>query len=165
MTKGETISSIVLLGYLNGKNPEKKKFSSFQLPRFLWLSLKKLPMGITKIMHLLMPISWSRIIGEGGYGRVFHGVYHGTEVAVKWLFNTSSEGKAEFEAEIKVLLGLPHPRLVSLLGFHESDGMRFLVYEFMARGSLEGMLEKKSPQLTAKLRRSIARDLGFFLSS
>lgn len=46
----------------------------------------------------------------------------------------------QFQAEIDYLGQLQHPNLVKLIGYCLEDDHRLLVYEFMAKGSMENHL-------------------------
>jgi interleukin-1 receptor-associated kinase 1 len=52
------------------------------------------------------------------------------------------------QAEVVLLGQLRHPHLVKLIGYCYEDEHRLLVYEFMARGSLEKHLFKSKPNST-----------------
>ena len=47
-------------------------------------------------------ISFSTVIGEGGFGRVYHGKYMGVEIAVKLLTGDEFSNLKGFESEINV---------------------------------------------------------------
>ncbi|GFP85389.1 receptor-like serine/threonine-protein kinase ale2 [Phtheirospermum japonicum] len=62
-----------------------------------------------------------KILGEGGFGCVYHGVMeNGTEVAVKLLKRDDQNGDHEFIAEIEILSRLHHRNLVKLIGADRS---------------------------------------------
>ncbi|CAI8599493.1 unnamed protein product [Vicia faba] len=92
--------------------------------------------------------SWSNLLGEGGFGPVYKGfvddkLRHGLKaqpVAVKRLNLDGSQGHREWLAEIIFLGQLRHPHLVKLIGYCCEEEQRLLVYEYMARGSLENQL-------------------------
>ncbi|XP_051192236.1 serine/threonine-protein kinase RIPK [Lolium perenne] len=95
--------------------------------------------------------SRSNFVGEGGFGPVYKGflddsIVPGIEpqhVAVKYLEVEGPDGHRQWLAEVLYLgMQLSHPHLVKLLGYCCQDRHRMLVYEFMARGSLEDHLFK-----------------------
>ncbi|XP_058112083.1 serine/threonine-protein kinase PBL35-like isoform X2 [Magnolia sinica] len=99
------------------------------------------------------------ILGEGGFGFVFKGWIEengtapakpgtGVTVAVKSLKPDGLQGHREWVAEVDFLGQLHHPNLVKLIGYCIEDDQRLLVYEFMARGSLENHLFRR--HLTSK---------------
>ena len=61
-------------------------------------------------------------------------------VAVKQLDRNGLQGNREFLVEVLMLSLLHHPNLVNLIGYCADGDQRLLVYEFMARGSLEDHL-------------------------
>ena len=44
--------------------------------------------------------NFERVIGEGGFGKVYHGYLNGVEVAVKMLSPSSVQGHRQFHAEV-----------------------------------------------------------------
>ncbi|KAL0315768.1 UNVERIFIED_CONTAM: Receptor-like serine/threonine-protein kinase ALE2 [Sesamum radiatum] len=83
----------------------------------------------------------TRILGEGGFGRVFSGVLEdGTKVAVKVLKRYDQQGGREFLAEVEMLSRLHHRNLVKLIGICVEDRTRCLVYELIPNGSVESHL-------------------------
>lgn len=50
-----------------------------------------------------MTNNFERVLGKGGYGRVYYGNLNGTQVAVKMLFHTSaSHDYNHFKAEVNL---------------------------------------------------------------
>ncbi|BAS81184.1 Os02g0777800 [Oryza sativa Japonica Group] len=95
--------------------------------------------------------SGSNFIGEGGFGPVYKGfidaklrpgLLQPQHVAVKYLDGEGDQGHREWLAEVVYLGMLSHPHLVKLIGYCCQDDHRMLVYEYMARGSLEHHLFK-----------------------
>ncbi|QCE16346.1 hypothetical protein DEO72_LG11g3360 [Vigna unguiculata] len=92
--------------------------------------------------------SWSNLLGEGGFGPVYKGFVDdklrpglkAQSVAVKQLNLDGFQGHREWLAEIIFLGQLRHPHLVKLIGYCCEEEHRLLVYEYMARGSLENQL-------------------------
>ncbi|KAI4344515.1 hypothetical protein L6164_011732 [Bauhinia variegata] len=83
----------------------------------------------------------SRILGEGGFGRVYSGVLEdGTKVAFKVLKREDHHGNREFLAEVEMLSRLHHRNLVKLIGICTEDSFRCLVYELIPNGSVESHL-------------------------
>ncbi|XP_061363819.1 serine/threonine-protein kinase PBL34-like isoform X3 [Gastrolobium bilobum] len=106
-------------------------------------------------------------LGEGGFGCVFKGWIEengtapvkpgtGLTVAVKTLNHDGLQGHKEWLAEVNFLGDLVHPNLVKLVGYCIEDNQRLLVYEFMARGSLENHLFRRSLPLPWSIRMKIA---------
>ncbi|XVE97984.1 hypothetical protein REPUB_Repub03eG0066100 [Reevesia pubescens] len=102
----------------------------------------------------------SRILGEGGFGRVYSGVLEdGTKVAVKVLKRDDQQGGREFLAEVEMLSRLHHRNLVKLIGICTEEHSRSLVYELVPNGSVESHLhgvDKESTPLDWDARIKIA---------
>ncbi|CAK9187757.1 unnamed protein product [Ilex paraguariensis] len=89
------------------------------------------------------------MLGGGGFGNVYKGfifenVREGLDpipVAVKVHDGDNSyQGHREWLAEVIFLGHLSHPNLVKLIGYCCEDEHRVLIYEYMARGSVENNL-------------------------
>lgn len=110
------------------------------------------------------------LLGQGGFGKVYKAWVHkktlhpakpgqGMPVAVKRLNSHSMQGWDEWQSEVHFLGRLSHPNLVKLLGYCTEDEDLLLVYEFMAKGSLENHLFRRgSNPLSWDLRLKIAID-------
>uniref|UniRef100_A0A453ABR8 non-specific serine/threonine protein kinase n=1 Tax=Aegilops tauschii subsp. strangulata TaxID=200361 RepID=A0A453ABR8_AEGTS len=125
------------------------------------------------------------VLGEGGFGRVYKGwvdkktmnpmsssVGSAMVIAVKKLKPGSSQGLEEWQCEVNFLGRMSHPNLVRLLGYCLEERELLLVYEFMAKGSLENHLFRKGGSVhpiswALRLRIAIgaARGLAFLHSS
>ncbi|PNT72056.1 hypothetical protein BRADI_2g38948v3 [Brachypodium distachyon] len=96
---------------------------------------------------------FQRMLGQGGFGRVYDGFLEdGTQVAVKLRSHASSQGVKEFLAE----------NLVSMIGYCKDGEYMALVYEYMAQGTLrEHIADVKATNilLNARLEAKIA-DFG-----
>ncbi|VVA13534.1 PREDICTED: probable [Prunus dulcis] len=105
--------------------------------------------------------NFKSVIGEGGFGRVYHGsLTHGIEVAIKVLSSSSRQGSDEFQNEVDLLFGIHHKNLVSLFGYCNEGGNMALVYDYMACGNLQQHLlaDRSTNVLTWKERLEIAVD-------
>ncbi|ESQ27224.1 hypothetical protein EUTSA_v10018168mg [Eutrema salsugineum] len=102
----------------------------------------------------------SQKVGEGGYGPVFKGFLDHTSVAVKVLRPDAAQGRSQFQKEVEVLSCIRHPNMVLLLGACPEYGI--LVYEYMAKGSLEDRLFMRgnTPPITWQLRFRIAAEIA-----
>ncbi|KAK9756819.1 hypothetical protein RND81_01G122800 [Saponaria officinalis] len=85
--------------------------------------------------------SSQRILGEGGFGRVYHGILEDrVEVAVKLLTGENQNRDREFIAEVEILSRLHHRNLVKLIGICIEGHRWCLVYELVHNGSVESHL-------------------------
>ncbi|KAK6936975.1 Serine-threonine/tyrosine-protein kinase, catalytic domain [Dillenia turbinata] len=89
------------------------------------------------------------VVGGGGFGCVYKGFISADlreglkllQVAVKVHDGDNSyQGHREWLAEVIFLGQLSHPNLVKLIGYCCEDEHRVLIYEYMARGSVENNL-------------------------
>ncbi|XP_041017209.1 U-box domain-containing protein 33-like [Juglans microcarpa x Juglans regia] len=98
-------------------------------------------------------------IGGGGFGNVYRGLILQTDVAIKRLQSTCGQGKAEFQAEVRVLSHLSHPNLVKLIGCCPEESA--LVYEYLPNGSLLDRLRCRddTPSIPWETRLSIIKEL------
>ncbi|KAL3505554.1 hypothetical protein ACH5RR_030936 [Cinchona calisaya] len=85
--------------------------------------------------------SKENVIGEGGYGVVYHGkLINGTPVAVKKILNNIGQAEKEFRVEVEAIGHVRHKNLVRLLGYCIEGTQRLLVYEYVNNGNLEQWL-------------------------
>ncbi|KAM6601566.1 hypothetical protein CsatA_021175 [Cannabis sativa] len=84
--------------------------------------------------------NFQKVIGEGGFGKVYHGYLNGVEVAVKMLSSSSLQGHRQFHAELKLLLRVHHKNLTTLVGYCNDGSNVGLIYEYMAMGNLRSHL-------------------------
>ncbi|XP_031123476.1 probable serine/threonine-protein kinase PBL16 [Ipomoea triloba] len=115
------------------------------------------------------------MLGGGGFGNVYKGfitedLREGLQpitVAVKVHDGDNSyQGHREWLAEVIFLGQLSHPNLVKLIGYCCEDDHRVLIYEYMARGSVESNLfSRVLPPLPWSIRMKIvfgaAKGLAF----
>ncbi|KAL6134319.1 hypothetical protein ACLB2K_066551 [Fragaria x ananassa] len=87
--------------------------------------------------------NFSTKIGIGGFGSVYLGeLPDGIQLAVKKL-EGQFQGKKEFRAEVTIIGKIRHAHLVKLRGFCAEGIHRLLVYEYMAKGSLDKWIFNK----------------------
>ncbi|KAL2943706.1 putative serine/threonine-protein kinase PBL23 [Bienertia sinuspersici] len=110
------------------------------------------------------------LLGEGGFGRVHKGYIDclNQVVAVKQLDRNGFQGNREFLVEVLMLSLLHSPHLVNLVGYCAEGPQRLLVYEYMAKGSLEDHLLDREPdkkpldwQTRMKIAEGAARGLEY----
>uniref|UniRef100_A0A0E0LII3 non-specific serine/threonine protein kinase n=1 Tax=Oryza punctata TaxID=4537 RepID=A0A0E0LII3_ORYPU len=105
------------------------------------------------------------IIGAGGYGTVFKAQLQGGRlVAVKKLHPTEAEMTDEKRLlnEIEVLMKIRHRSIVKLYGYCSHPHYKFLVYDYIDRGSLHVTLENEevAKELDWPKRAAIIRDVA-----
>ncbi|KAK0597370.1 hypothetical protein LWI29_024630 [Acer saccharum] len=85
--------------------------------------------------------NFERIVGQGGFGTVYHGnLDDHTQVAVKMLSLSSMQGDKQFQTEVELLFTVHHKNLTTLVGYCDDGTNMGLIYEFMANGNLESHL-------------------------
>uniref|UniRef100_M4F5V5 Protein kinase domain-containing protein n=1 Tax=Brassica campestris TaxID=3711 RepID=M4F5V5_BRACM len=108
--------------------------------------------------------SAKRVLGEGGFGRVYHGsMEDGTEIAVKPLTRDNQNRDREFIAEVERLSRLHHRNLVKLIGICIEGRTRCLIYELVHNGSVESHLHEGTLDWDARLKIALgaARGLAY----
>ncbi|CAF1983964.1 BnaC07g48540D [Brassica napus] len=103
--------------------------------------------------------NFERELGQGGFGKVYHGILNEEQVAVKILSESLAQGYREFRAEVELLLRVHHKNLTALIGYCNAGKKMALIYEFMANGTLGDYLSgKKSYVLSWEERLQISLD-------
>ncbi|KAJ9546359.1 hypothetical protein OSB04_018902 [Centaurea solstitialis] len=83
------------------------------------------------------------LIGEGSYGRVYHGVLRSGQAAAIKKLDSSKQPDQEFLAQVSMVSRLKHDNVVGLLGYCVDGGLRVLAYEYASNGSLHDILHGK----------------------
>ncbi|XP_056849099.1 U-box domain-containing protein 35 [Raphanus sativus] len=132
---------------------ENDSFPRHSIVRYRKYSVKEIEEGTANFAE-------SRKVGEGGYGPVFRGHLDHTSVAVKVLRPDAAQGRSQFHKEVEVLSCIRHPNMVLLLGACPEYGI--LVYEYMAKGSLDDRLFRRgnTPAISWQLRFRIAAEIA-----
>ncbi|CAA7048005.1 unnamed protein product [Microthlaspi erraticum] len=90
---------------------------------------------------MVMTKNFEIVLGEGGFGAVYHGYLNGNEqVAVKLLSQSSAQGYKQFKAEVELLLRVHHINLVALVGYCDEGNNLALIYDYMSNGDLKQQL-------------------------
>ena len=99
-----------------------------------------------------------RRVGAGAFAVVYEGKYRGQSVAVKHLqlANINEKVILDFHTEVAMIKSLRHPNIVHAMG--ACIDPICLVTEFCTRGSLFGILHKKTLKLPWELRLKLAMD-------
>ncbi|PON82050.1 Serine/threonine protein kinase [Trema orientale] len=147
------------------ENPDKTSSKAFPPPR----PVRKFQEGPSSMFRKFSykeikkaTDNFNTMIGQGGFGTVYKAHFNdGLVAAVKRMNIVSEQGEDEFCREIELLARLHHRHLVALRGFCIDKNERFLMYEYMANGSLKDHLH--SPNRTPiswQTRMQIAIDVA-----
>ncbi|KAF8031198.1 hypothetical protein BT93_D0411 [Corymbia citriodora subsp. variegata] len=103
-----------------------------------------------------------RLLGEGGFGRVYEGYLNrvNANVAIKKINSGSRQGIKEYATEVKTISRLRHRNLVQLTGWCHEKKELLLIYEFMSNGSLDSHLFKGRTFLPWEKRCKIAQGIA-----
>uniref|UniRef100_A0A0E0LLM6 non-specific serine/threonine protein kinase n=1 Tax=Oryza punctata TaxID=4537 RepID=A0A0E0LLM6_ORYPU len=103
----------------------------------------------------------SNILGEGGFGPVYKGLFpDGQELAIKKLAAQSRQGLVEFKNEIQLVAKLQHKNLVRLLGCCVHEEQKILIYEYLPNKSLDHFIFGIRSSLNWKTRRKIIEGIA-----
>ncbi|XP_022761135.1 G-type lectin S-receptor-like serine/threonine-protein kinase At1g34300 [Durio zibethinus] len=123
-------------------NAYLSRFLTLAMDKFLNEMEKEKPIRFTSQQLRIATDNFTNLLGSGGFGAVYKGVFNNeTVVAVKVLYGSSDkEIEKQFMAEVSTLGRVHHFNLVRLYGFCFERNMRALVYEYMTNGSLDRFL-------------------------
>ncbi|PWA93617.1 protein kinase-like domain, Phloem protein 2-like protein [Artemisia annua] len=130
---------------------------------------KHLEIQLEDIISATNNFDESKVIGRGGFGKVYAGELSHSQseekslVAIKRLDRRYGQGDTEFFKEIRMLSCYRHENLISLLGFCCQGGEMILIYEHASGGSLDCLLGSTDLTWTQRLRICIdaAKGLSF----
>ncbi|XP_071710957.1 LRR receptor-like serine/threonine-protein kinase FEI 1 [Rutidosis leptorrhynchoides] len=102
-----------------------------------------LPYPSSEIIEKLESLDEEHVVGAGGFGTVYRMVMNdcGT-FAVKRIERTREGRDQAFEQELEILGSVKHINLVNLRGYCRFPDIKFLIYDYVANGSLENFLHE-----------------------
>ncbi|XP_074281544.1 uncharacterized protein LOC141606354 isoform X2 [Silene latifolia] len=101
-------------------------------------------------------------IGQGSCGTVYHGLWHGSDVAIKVFSKQeySEEVIFSFKQEVSLMKQLRHPNILLFMGAVTSAPRLCIVTEFLPRGSLFRLLQRSTSKLDWRRRNHMALDIA-----
>nr|GEV09933.1 PAC motif-containing protein [Tanacetum cinerariifolium] len=101
-------------------------------------------------------------IGQGSCGTVYHGLWYGSDVAIKIFtyLDYSDNVMVSFKLEVSLMKRLRHPNILLFMGAVTSSQHLCIVTEFLPRGSLFRILQRNSTQLDSRRRLHMAMDIA-----
>lgn len=109
------------------------------------------------------------ILGKGGFGTVYRGIWKNTDVAIKKIRQKGSDSDESYILqlqqslkEIKILNSRTHENILPLYAYSFGGEAPCLVYQLMKNGSLEDrlLLRQKTKPLTWMQRHEIAKGIA-----
>lgn len=93
------------------------------------------------------PYEFTDLLGEGAFGRVWAAIDArlGRKVAIKALrpeVYADADTVSRFQSEAKILAGLNHPNITTLLDIYEHNGTDVMIMEFVPGQTLESILQR-----------------------
>ena len=110
-------------------------------------------------------IKFGTAVASGSYGRVYHGTWIDDEVAIKEIrASKASDVRWIDDQEVLLMLRLRHPRIVRFHGagvrHFRGISRKYLVFEWMAGGSLRDRLNNPAAASDWNWRLLCARDIA-----
>jgi tRNA A-37 threonylcarbamoyl transferase component Bud32 len=105
-------------------------------------------------------------VGEGGFGEVFQGVWHGKKVAVKKLTVKNSkfiDNLNKFINEINIISSLRHPNIVLYMGASIERDNYYMITEYLPKGSLFDYIHRDKGKITEREQIIIAYEIAVAL--
>ncbi|XP_074281542.1 RAF-like serine/threonine-protein kinase 24 isoform X2 [Silene latifolia] len=101
-------------------------------------------------------------IGQGSCGTVYHGLWYGSDVAIKVFSKQeySEEVIISFRQEVSLMKRLRHPNILLFMGAVTSPQRLCIVTEFLPRGSLFRLLQRSTSKLDWRRRIHMALDIA-----
>ncbi|XP_057449946.1 uncharacterized protein LOC130741153 isoform X2 [Lotus japonicus] len=101
-------------------------------------------------------------IGQGSYAVVYHGIWNGSDVAIKVYFGNgyTEETLQDYKKEIDIMKRLRHPNVLLFMGAVYSLERLAIVTELLPRGSLFKTLHKSNQTLDIRRRLRMALDIA-----
>ncbi|CAA6659052.1 unnamed protein product [Spirodela intermedia] len=116
--------------------------SSTKLVKFLG----DLPYSLSEVMKKLEVLEEGEVLGSGGVGCVYKLTMDDSAIFAVKRIEQRFEGSGEIlERQVEILGSVKHINLVKLQGYCRLPSARFLIYDYLALGSLDRYLHEEPP--------------------
>ncbi|EGC39625.1 hypothetical protein DICPUDRAFT_147550 [Dictyostelium purpureum] len=89
-------------------------------------------------------LKFESLIGQGGFSKVYHGLWRSKDVAIKQIELQSNKSLDDFRREVGILSKLkPHDNLLAYYGACKSGNYCYIITEYLPRGSLHDLLHRE----------------------
>ncbi|GMH28548.1 hypothetical protein Nepgr_030391 [Nepenthes gracilis] len=101
-------------------------------------------------------------VGQGSCGTVYHGLWYGSDVAIKVFSKQeySEDALLSFRQEVSLMKRLRHPNILLFMGAVTSPQHLCIVTEFLPRGSMFRLLQRNIPKLDWRRRTLMSLDVA-----
>lgn len=127
-------------------------------------AVQKLEMDVDSLDYEILweDLTIGEQIGQGACGTVYHGLWYGSDVAIKVFSEQeySTELVETFRKEVSLMKRLRHPNILLFMGAVTSAERLCIVSEFLPRGSLFRLLQRNTPGMDWKRRVRMALDIA-----
>lgn len=127
-------------------------------------AVQKLEMDVDSLDYEILweDLTIGEQIGQGSCGTVYHGLWYGSDVAIKVFSEQeySTELVDTFRKEVSLMKRLRHPNILLFMGAVTSSERLCIVSEFLPRGSLFRLLQRNTPGMDWKRRVRMALDIA-----
>ncbi|KAM3284464.1 putative LRR receptor-like serine/threonine-protein kinase RPK1 [Capsicum chacoense] len=119
-----------------------------------------------KIVQATRHFSLTNCIGNGGFGSTYKAeISTGLTLAIKRLRVERCQGVLQFNAEIRSLVSINHPNLITLIGYLSGKTDMFLIYNYLPGGNLEKFIQDRANKIfNYKVLYKIAMDISLAIS-
>ncbi|XP_059458239.1 LRR receptor-like serine/threonine-protein kinase IOS1, partial [Corylus avellana] len=142
------IVAATLLGLRRKRQDKTKAFAMVDTKSNIQkASLESIQRQFTYSELINITNNFERILGNGGFGTVYRGNIGNTQVAVKMISPSSTQGFQQFQSEVKLLMMVHHKNLTTLVGYCYEENNMGLIYEYMVNGDLQAHLSGENANI------------------
>ncbi|KAL8160401.1 hypothetical protein V2J09_001938 [Rumex salicifolius] len=98
------------------------------------------PLTVEELKEITDNFGTKALIGDGSYGKVFHGVLRNGQAAAIKKLDSSKQPENEFLSQVSLVSRLKHEHVLELVGYCIEGNVRVVSYEYAPNGSLHDIL-------------------------